>query len=237
MKRLLLATLSLALGAIALCGAATQAGAQDDDNWQVVTSPPQMEQAAQPAAEPAKAVSVTIDACGEKALVASPQVKAIVAEINRVWHSDVRVYQSSEPFGTHARPGGCIFYHPAEIAGLLAGWMNIKEARAISPMIYAIFAHEVGHEVHRDFDPSRAHVPSATRELEADRFAGYTMSMLRIQPDDIETYYGLTGDDFTGGDSHGTSEQRGHAFEYGWKLAEVGSSEQSIVPATGLGHP
>ena len=162
----------------------------------------------------------------------------MVAEINRVWHSDVKVYQSIQASGPHARPGGCIFYHPEVMAGLLNGWMNIKEAREEQPMVYAIFAHEVGHEVHGDFDSSRANVSSEERELEADRFAGYTMSFLRIQADDLTTYYRLVGDDFMGAqDSHGTGEQRATAFEYGWKLAEAGSSEQSIIPAAGLGHP
>jgi predicted metalloprotease len=227
---------------LAIVGAAR---AQNDDNWEVVESPPpQQEQPAQPekAAPPARVAASreaeVIVACGEQAVPASSQVKAIVAEINRVWNSDVKVYQSAAPSGPHARPGGCILYHPAVMASLLNGWMNIKEARTIKPMIYAIFAHEVGHEVHRDFDSTRRSIAPSEIELEADRFAGYTMSYLRIQPDDIESYYRLTGDDFTGGqNSHGSSEQRANAFEHGWKLAEVGSSEQSVIPAAGLGHP
>jgi len=244
MKGSLFGILCASLGAIALCVAAAPAAGQDDGNWQVVETPPE-QQVAQPAPEPAQAASSqtkgapqALVACGEKAVPASEQVQGIVAEINRVWHSDAKVYQSVQPSGPHARPGGCIFYHPQVMSGLLNGWMNIKEARDIKPMIYAIFAHEVGHEVHRDFDSGRVNLPGAQRELEADRFAGYTMSFLRIQPDDIVTYYALTGDDFTGGhESHGTSDQRTNAFEHGWKLAEAGSSEQSVVPAAGLGHP
>ncbi len=223
----------------------------DDGDWQIVTSPAQPEQSQsaapsdQPAATglagsasagPTQAKSPTF--CGERAVPANDQVQAVVAEINRVWHSDVKVYQSIDPAGPHARPGGCVFYHPQVMAGLLNGWMNIKEARDEKPMVYAIFAHEVGHEVHGDFDSSRANISSEERELEADRFAGYTMSFLGIRPDDITTYYRLVGDDFVGAqESHGTADQRATAFEYGWKLAEAGSSEQSIIPAAGLGHP
>ena len=225
-----------------------RAGSDDDGDWQMVTSPqeqPQSEQshsapvpAERPAASAPKAVGGSAIACGEEAVAASDQVKAVVADINRVWHSDVKVYQSATPSGPHARPGGCIFYSPEVMAGLLNGWMNIKEAREQQPMVYAIFAHEIGHEVHGDFDSSRASLSTEERELEADRFAGYTMSFLRIQAGDLTTYYRLVGDDFMGAqDSHGTGEQRATAFEYGWKLAEAGSSEQSIIPAAGLGHP
>ncbi len=232
--------------------AVTAKGGSDSDSdgdWQMVTSPqeqPQSEQpqsaapalAERPAASAPKAGVGPAIACGEEAVSASDQVKAVVAEINRVWHSGVKVYQSVQPSGPHARPGGCIFYHPGVMAGLLKGWMNIKEAREEQPMVYAIFAHEIGHEVHGDFDSSRANLSSEERELEADRFAGYTMSFLRIQADDLTTYYRLVGDDFMGAqDSHGTGDQRATAFEYGWKLAEAGSSEQSIIPAAGLGHP
>jgi len=249
--------LTAALLAVVAAGFAVtaKAGADSDGDWQIVTSLQEQPQAAAPApaarpapsgptgnvpaaSVPAKAGVGPAIACGEQAVSASDQVKAVVAEINRVWHSDVKVYQSVQPSGPHARPGGCIFYHPGVMAGLLNGWMNIKEAREEKPMVYAIFAHEIGHEVHGDFDSSRANLSSEERELEADRFAGYTMSFLRIQADDLTTYYRLVGDDFMGGQaSHGTGDQRATAFEYGWKLAEAGSSEQSIIPATGLGHP
>ncbi len=225
------------------------AGSDGDGDWQMVTSPQEQSQSDQPqlaapapaeraAASAPKAAGGSAIACGEEAVSASDQVKAVVADINRVWHSEVKVYQSVNPSGPHARPGGCIFYSPGVMAGLLNGWMNIKEAREEQPMVYAIFAHEIGHEVHGDFDSSRANLSTEERELEADRFAGYTMSFLRIQANDLTTYYRLVGDDFMGAqDSHGTGDQRATAFEYGWKLAEAGSSEQSIIPAAGLGHP
>lgn len=221
----------------------------DDGDWQMVTSPQEQSQSEQSqsaapapaerqAASAPKAAGGSAIACGEEAVSASDQVRAVVADINRVWHSEVKVYQSVNPSGPHARPGGCIFYSPEVMAGLLNGWMNIKEAREEQPMVYAIFAHEIGHEVHGDFDSSRANLSTEERELEADRFAGYTMSFLRIQANDLTTYYRLVGDDFMGAqDSHGTGDQRATAFEYGWKLAEAGSSEQSIIPAAGLGHP
>jgi hypothetical protein len=225
------------------------AGEEDDDNWQVVTPPHEQEPAnanpAQGSGLPQQQSSSAahkdgeiFTACGERARNASPQVREIVDEINRMWNSDARVYEAVAPVGPHAKKGGCIFYNPTEMAGLLNGWMNIREAKAVQPVVIAIFAHEVGHIVHRDLDSSRANVAPEERELEADRFAGYTMSLLRIRPDNIVTYYRLTGDDFTGGyHSHGTSDQRAAAFEKGWKLAEMGSSEESVVPARGLGGP
>ncbi len=236
----ILATICVALA----IGMPAASRAEDGGDWEVVDSPHEPTSATAPShatvenpPAPADAGIVT-QACGEEAIPASPQVKDIVADINRVWNSDVKVYQSAQPAGPHARPGGCIFYHPDVMANLLNGWMNIKEARLMKPMVYAIFAHEVGHEVHRDFDPNRANVSGEERELQADRFAGYTMSYLRIQPDDIATYYRLVGDDFFGAhNSHGSSDQRANAFEHGWKLAEAGSSEQSVVPAAGLGQP
>jgi len=249
MRQYLAAMALFCIFAAAMFPAAARSG--DDGDWHIVTSPPPPEQPQSPAPAPrpaatapaglastglAQAKSPTF--CGERALPAGGQAQAIVAEINRVWHSDVKVYQSVAPSGPHARPGGCVFYHPEAMAGLLNGWMNIKEARAEKPMVYAIFAHEVGHLVHGDFDPSRANISGEERELEADRFAGYTMSFLGIRPDDITTYYRLVGDDFVGAqNSHGTADQRATAFEYGWKLGEAGSSEQSIIPAAGLGHP
>jgi hypothetical protein len=235
-----LAALSIGLTAVAL-SAGAHADAEDDGDWEMTSAPahePTTGRVATIRGGARTAAKRSFVACGEEAVAASPQVKAIVAEINREWNSDVEVYQSIQASGPHARPGGCIFYRPEFMAGLLSGWMNIKEARELKPMVYAIFAHEVGHEVHGDFSASRANVSGEERELEADRFAGYTMSFLRIQPDDVTTYYRLTGDDFTGGQhSHGTSDQRASAFEHGWKLAEAGSSEQSIIPAAGLGQP
>jgi hypothetical protein len=240
----------------ALCAAVSIAfpltawAGDDDGNWEVVSAPPQdqaprpdAQMAAPPDTAPApdgasaSAGGRTVVACGEKAIAASAQVQQVVADINRVWDSDVKVYQSVQPLGPHAKEGGCIFYHPDVMNGLLNGWMNIKEAREQQPMVYAIFAHEVGHEVHNDFAPDRVKLKSQERELEADRFSGYTMSFLRIQPADIKEYFRTVGDDVIGGKEHGTSDQRATAFEYGWKLAEAGSSEQSIVPATGLGQP
>jgi len=245
------ALIAAALGVAASIAFPLTAWAGDaDGDWEVVSAPPQEEQPPRPDAQmstppdmapapdaaSASAGRVVV-ACGEKVVPASPQVQQIVAQINRVWNSDVKVYQSVQALGPHAREGGCIFYNPDVMNGLLNGWMNIKEAREVQPMVYAIFAHEIGHEVHNDFAPERAKLTSDERELEADRFSGYTMSYLRIQPADIKDYFRTVGDDFVGGNSHGSSDQRATAFEYGWKLAEAGSSEQSIVPATGLGQP
>jgi hypothetical protein len=259
--RSLFALAVLAIGALVL-SIATRARAGDDE-WQVESSEaesPQTQPAqdgsyveqvpTRPAASP-DAIRLAVaqpktsggpatpfNACGEEVVPALPEIRSVVGQINKVWLSHVKVYESVAGSFPHARPGGCIYYNPAALGMLLNTWMNIQDKKAVPPMLYAIFAHEVGHEVHRDFDPDRMKLTSVERELEADRFAGYTMSYLRIQPDDITTYFGLTGDDFAGAhDSHGSSDQRTTSFDHGWKLAESGSSEQSVVPATGLGHP
>jgi hypothetical protein len=79
----------------------------------------------------------------------------------------------------------------------------VQDPEALRPMLYAIFAHEMGHELHGDTEPGA----TPTRELGADRFAGYSLERLgirRLDPTEVTAYYQLTGDDFTGGDgTHG----------------------------------
>jgi hypothetical protein len=156
---------------------------------------------------------VTIE-CGEKALPAAPGARAIVGRINELWGSDVRVYQSAAFTVPHAAPGGCIFYNTRGMAALMAGRLDVTDSSVAGPLLWAIFAHEVGHEFHGDFGHSRASTPIETRELEADRFAGYTLEKLNIRATDLTPYWTMTGDEFgaAANDRHGSSAQRVAAF-------------------------
>jgi hypothetical protein len=110
-----------------------------------------------------------------------------------------------------------------------------------------IFAHEVGHEYHRDFDSSRAAVPNQIKELEADRFAGYTLKKLDVSATGLTPYWSMTGDEFGIGASHGSSAQRVGAFKEGWHEAEwsraenstsvTAATQQSIAPEDSTAAP
>lgn len=168
-------------------------------------------------------------ACGEYAHPASSRMRAIVAAINDVWDAHLRVYQSVGIAPPHARPGGCVLYNPLYLNALMQRLM-IRDRAVADAMLYAIFAHEVGHELHGDFGPQRAQVSSETRELEADRFAGYTLERLNIGLDNITPYYSLAGDEFSGAqatsaNAHGVSVRRTAALRKGWDLAEWNQPE------------
>ena len=126
-------------------------------------------------------------------------------------------------------PGGCIFYNPAALATLLGMRLDLTDPEVMTPMLYAIFAHEVGHEVHRDFSSSRITIPSEVRELEADRFSGYTMQKLGVPATGLSPYWSMTGDEFGAGSKHGSSEQRVAAFKEGWHEAEWNRAENSTA--------
>jgi hypothetical protein len=179
-------------------------------------------------ADAANAAGGVINACGERAVAPSRKIQGIVSEINGAWGSNVRVYQSIAPEGPHAIAGGCIFYNPGALAMLLGLRLNLNDPNVLTPMLYAIFAHEVGHEVHQDFAPSRGSVTNQTKELEADRFAGYTMERLDVPATGLAPYWSMTGDEFGVGSSHGTSEQRVAAFREGWHEAEWNRAENSM---------
>jgi hypothetical protein len=174
-----------------------------------------------------KAVTV----CGEQAVPASTQVKAMVDRINGLWGTDFRVYQTISLEQPHASPGGCIFYNPVATAAILAFRLDVKNEEIVDPLVWAIFAHEIGHQYHHDTEPMRKSVASETMELEADRFSGYTLEKLGIRATDLTPYWNLTGDEFGGGsaspDRHGVSAQRVAAFKEGWHLAEWNRPESS----------
>lgn len=243
-----LEVLVLFVVALAIAAAAPHAFAGDD--WEAVdtpssaganyssaaaaASPPARSphrQAARPAPEAATGATV---ACGEKAVPAQAKIQSIVSQINGAWGSDVHVYQSVAVEGPHAMPGGCIFYNPIGLAMLLGLRLNLNDPSVFIPMLYAIFAHEVGHEVHLDFDPSRGAVPDDIKELEADRFAGYTMKKLDVPATGLSPYWSMTGDEFGAGVKHGSSAQRVAAFKEGWHEAEWNRAEnsKSVTAAT-----
>ena len=222
-----------------------------DDDWEVVEQPAttQKTKAAiastehrSPIASAAPQISgagKVFLACGEPARPAQEPYKSIVASLNQMWGAHAKVYESVAPMSQHASPGGCIFYNSEFLQMLTSQWMGIADDDQLRPMLYAINAHELGHIVHGDLTAARSGVPLETKELEADRFAGYTLWRLnvkRFDATDTEHYYQAVGDDFTGGGvSHGTGAQRTTAFQEGWDLARTGAREDSAQrPAGGL---
>ncbi len=229
----------------------TASHALADDDWEVVAGPSSAgaeasapaanrparsshRNAARPAPPAAADAANATLACGEKAVAPSAKIQGIVSQINGAWGSNIRVYQSVAVEGPHAIAGGCVFYNPAGLAMLLGLRLNLNDPSVFTPMLYAIFAHEVGHEVHLDFDPSRAEVPDEIKELEADRFAGYSMKKLDVPATGLSPYWSMTGDEFGAGARHGTSEQRVAAFKEGWHEAEWNRAEnsKSVTSAT-----
>ncbi len=217
-----------------------------DDNWVAVghenSQQPSGVQNDSPAAWSARAngASQIVIACGERARPASPPYTNIMARLNSIWGTHARIYESLAQTGPHARRGGCIFYNRKFLSFLTKKWMGIRNPEEVRPMLYAIFAHELGHLVHHDLSPARANVPIEQRELEADRFAGYTLWQLNIRFDaeDLATYYRLVGDDFFGvKNNHGSGKQRAQAFEEGYDLARMGLPESNGQPAAGLSGP
>ncbi len=217
-----------------------------DDNWVAVghenLQHPSGVQNDSPAASSGRAngASEIVIACGERAHPARPPYTDIMARLNSIWGTHARIYQSIAEAGPHARRGGCIFYNRRFLSFLTSKWMGIKNPEEVRPMLYGIFAHELGHLAHHDLSPSRANVPIEQRELEADRFAGYTLWQLNIRFDaeDLATYYRLVGDDFFGvKNNHGSGNQRARAFERGYDLARMGLPETNGQPAAGLSAP
>ena len=154
-------------------------------------------------------------------------MKAIVSAIDDVWSAHIRVYESVVPFSPHARPGGCVFYNPVYL-NLLMRHLLVQDSSIVEPLLYAIMAHEVGHEVHDDFSAARADVSKQNKELQADHFAGYTLQHLNIGLDNITPYYSLAGDEFTGTpSSHGDSMRRTGALKNGWDMGEWNQPEDS----------
>jgi len=233
-----------------------------DDDWQSVgdstaaTAPAQSSpHEANPATLPQRRVGETsgkpFKVCGEEATPASSQVAAMVSRINRVWGSDFHAYQTVAFEQPHASTGGCVFYNTVAMAAIMTNRLDVNDTEVVDPLVWAIFAHEIGHQYHHDTRAAREGVPSEIKELEADRFAGYTLEKLKIRATDLSPYWNLTGDEFGAGVSarnqHGSSAQRVAAFKQGWNLAEWNRPENSqsvaeaeaeaVAPDTADGAP
>ncbi len=235
---------ALAIGLVAMLAAApafAQAAGPNDD-WQVVGRHPAAQSqspSAAPTAAPGSGGSDSIVvACGVKARPAGEPYRTIMANLNALWGTDAHVYEPVAVLPLHARRGGCIFVSRPFLKRLTERWMRIEDPDQLTSILYAIMAHELGHVAHGDFSAARAEVSRETRELEADRFAGYSLWRLDIHfdADDTAFYYRLVGDDFVGArNSHGTSGQRAGAFKEGWDLARMGLPENSDArPVEGL---
>ena len=162
--------------------------------------------------------------CGEMAMPAGEPYKKIVARIDREWGIHTPVYESVRAGSPHVSRAGCVFYNANFMRVFLQGETDAHGEPDKIPMIYAIMAHEIGHIVHRDY--KRTGVSSVTKELEADRFSGYTLSRLNIPRANITPYYSMGGDEFSGIHDHGFSNQRIAAFNEGWQRAEWNRPEQ-----------
>jgi hypothetical protein len=232
----------LAIAMLLLLGialAARSALAQDDD-WSVVSDQiqsPQTHRSSPSQAATVKAAPVRSETgapsaaaadrqatddgarmiCGEMARPATEPYKSIVENINREWGTNARVYESVRPDSPHVSRAGCIFYNPAFIAVFLRGETDEHGEPDETSMLYAIMAHELGHIEHHDYTRT---VSSVTKELEADRFSGYTLERMGISRGNITPFYSLGGDEFSGVHDHGFSNQRISAFDKGWKEAE-----------------
>jgi hypothetical protein len=213
------------------------------DDWEVVDRTTTTRDASRSATAGNQLASAQIPggaftACGEPARPAQEPYKSIVAQLNQMWGTHAKVYESVNPMSPHASTGGCIFYNHEFQQMLTSRWMGIADDDQLRPMLYAISAHELGHIKHGDLTAKRAGVPLQTKELEADRFAGYTLERLgvkRFDAADTERYYQAVGDDYVGAhDSHGTGAQRITAFQEGWDLARIGGREDTLRPVGGL---
>jgi hypothetical protein len=197
--------------AIVVSSSAPPAAAQDED-WHVVPRPDSADgRANSPRPESSSgataASSELVVACGERARPAGEPLKSMMHRIASVWgaQDEVQLFESSSSRPAYARGPACVFFSPKAMAWTMSTWMHIEDDMAKQAVFYAILAHELGHVMHRDFEPARRQLGSVRCELEADQFAGYTLSRLNIRAEDISDYYRLTGDDFFGFDvSHGT---------------------------------
>ena len=173
------AALALAL-AVGASGARAQSA---DDDWEVVdrtittrqttqdraaaTGNPQVASAQPPNGAPAG----TFVACGELARPAQEPYKSIVASLNQMWGTHAKVYESVTPMSPHASTGGCIFYNTEFQQMLTSRWMGITDDDQLRPMLYAIYAHELGHIIHGDLTAKRSASSSLVSSGTLARFA------------------------------------------------------------------
>jgi hypothetical protein len=190
------------------------------------------------ATQPVHSGSPVLMTCSELARAASPQITSIVGRINQLWGTSFPVYETVAPEAPHASVGGCVFYNGRVLGNLMTGRLGIRSGQSRDALLWAIFAHEIGHQVHGDLSPARASVANETRELEADRFAGYTLEKLGIEASDLTPFWSMTGDEFGRGQySHGWSALRTATFIQGWHLAEWGRPEDSEPVTSAMDAP
>lgn len=240
LKRIVELTAILIFGC-ALLTTFSPGACQGDDDWEAVSTGTPAQSSAPPAPQTdsqsdadddaAPSAAKTFIVCGERAMAPAPRVKAMVDRINDLWGSNYPVYQTVALEQPHASPGGCIFYNPKAMEAILTHRLIVNDQAIADPLVWAIFAHEMGHQVHQDTEKSREWVPSQTKELEADRFSGYTLEKLQIPSVDLTPFWNMTGDEFggavNGSNQHGLSSQRVAAFKQGWHLAEWNRAENS----------
>jgi hypothetical protein len=237
----------LAISALAAVAMYPTPPASAQDDWHVVerhthaTSPDASDESQQAPAQAQSGDAKTFTVCGESARAATEPYTSIVNELDSMWSTRIKVYESVAQMSPHAVTGGCIFYNQKYLTMLMGDWMNMRDADAVNPMLYAIFAHEMGHVIHGDVNPELKGVPQKDKELAADHIAGYSLQRIgirRLDPAEITRYYQLTGDDFTGGGGgHGNGGERAAAFQDGWHRAEMGLPETGGRPAGGFDAP
>jgi len=172
-RRGVLAT--LAMLAVVLC--ARVARAQDD--WQVIERHTTSQAPAAAAPVPPRPPYRRATARSTRAANRTPRR----ASLTRRWSRSSttcgapisRCTNRSTPALRTRADGGCIFYNQKFLDSLFQQWMRIEDPDAVKPMLYAIFAHEIGHLAHSDFDPASVNVPIKSKELSADQFAGYSL--------------------------------------------------------------
>jgi hypothetical protein len=204
------------------------------DEWTQVPSQPEQSQPAQAARSSRFGPGASV-ICGELARPATEPYTSIVARIDRLWGVNTPVYEAVRMVPPHINSDGCIFYNDQFMADFLRGEANSHGQPDKIPMIYAIMAHEVGHFMDHDFSAARRGVPSVTKELQADRFSGYTLERLGISRANITPYYSLGGDEFSPVHNHGFSSQRIAAFNNGWQRAEWNQPESGPTGMQGAG--
>jgi hypothetical protein len=208
--------------------------AQSDD-WTQVPSQPGQSRPAETAPAPASRSGAPM-ICGQLARPATEPYTSIIARIDQLWGVSTPVYEALRMVPPHINSQGCIFYNVKFMEEFLRGEANSHGQADKIPMIYAIMAHEVGHFMDHDFSAARRKVPSVTKELQADRFSGYTLERLGISHANITAYYSLGGDEFSPVHNHGFSNQRIAAFDDGWRRAEWNQPESGPVGIHG-GEP
>jgi hypothetical protein len=242
-RELILRAIVILIFAAALAANAMKVYAADD--WEAVgsTTPEDRSDTGNPVPSAGNATSEETPpsnlVCEEAARPASAEIQSMIARINQLWGTRFHVYETVAPEQPHAALGGCIFYNRQALATVMVGRLDVNDPKVVTPLLWAIMAHEAGHEMHHDFGSSRASVAAQDKELEADRFAGYTLEKLGIPATDLTPFWTMAGDEFGagGGYKHGSSAERVAAFKQGWHLAEWNRAENSVSVRSALDEP